>query len=948
MALPFPWHAKEASSVAHELNTDLDTGLSNKEAASRLAIYGPNRLPDKVGIPWITILLRIGISLMIPLIALAVVILALSYTLTGVIIISGLIFVRIILSGLLEVGSERLLCSLKKLASNLIYAKVLRNGQVSLVKAVDLVPGDIICFEAGEQIAADSRLIETNQLIMDESIFNETKEMLEKNTDTFGEDLPLHPVYLRRNMVFMGSIVFSGSGRAVVTSTGAQTQIAQMQLEREKQNTQHTQRWLLEAMLSKKGIWFASGCIVFSAILWLLAVLFGLSLTAGAMISLSFMLAIWPMGLIEAIRLALTIGMRRLSKHNIIIRRFTGAETLASTTVVCSNKTGVMTQNQMTVKKVFVDGCIIGVTGDGYDPESGGFPPDAEEENPDLPLLLSVAAMSTNAEVQSTPEGWSIVGDPTEGALVVAAMKGGISKDEIRLSLTKVAELSYDPERKRMSMVFRASNDELFIFTRGFLDPVLSICNNMQLHRYVDSLDIGRQNVIRAVNQNFAKSGMHSLAFAYCQLVGEPGNYTFEELERDLIFVGMVGISDPLRVDTKSAVKKCIRGGVKPILFTDDQADMSFTLAKDLELADEISSVVTDEHLDMLEESNYCSLVEDALIYSDISPSHKLKIVRALKEGGEVTAVISNQIGDEHAIREANVGIASCPTCPSVIINSSDIVLNDGSFATAIESIEKMRGAYGNAKRIFRYFLSGNIAMSGVVLIALIINIFWKTHFSQSLSSIYSIYMPFLYVLWINLLAINLPALSIAFNPVTEDFMKEGPYPLGVLSDEGLKIRLFIRGLLTVILTFIIYAFSLVTSNDQSLAITAAFTMLIISQLAFIFQCRCTSGESFLQKFLTNKLLLGVIAFVLLLHLSTIYLPSISLIFGTKPLLLVHWIPILVGLAISLLPLDDLLSSYIMRNKSHDRAEETEEVLVDDTSEDNTPVDSDETINHST
>jgi len=929
MESPFLWHTQKVDSVVHELKTDLEQGLSNKEAASRLVTYGPNQLPEKQRIPWANIFLRQHISLMTPILVLASVILILTGSLNGAAVVVSILIANIILTGFQAAKSERLLRYLRKLANSSMYAKVLRSGHVSLVKAMDLVPGDVICFETGDQIAADGRLVEAGQLAIDESVLMETMEPVEKSAATLGEDAPWHPVHLRKNMVFTGTMVTNGTGRAIVTATGGQTQLAQMPVDRGRRASA-AQRSLLEANLSRKGLWFAGGCIASAAIFWALVMLFDIMpLPDSIMVGLSFLMAAWPMGLIEAVIMALAIGAKRLSERQIIIRRFLGAEALASATAICSDKTGIMTQNRMTVKRVFVDGRIMDVEGDGYDPESGGFPPNAEEDNPDLPLLLTVASMCTNTEIKDTPEGWSVMGDPAEGALIVAAMKGGISKDELGLSLTRIAELPFDPERKRMSVVFRAPKDEIFVFSKGSLETVLDICSSVQLHGYVDNLDIGRQRAIWAVNQSFARDSMRSLAFAYCQLKDEPEEYTIQAVERHLVFVGIMGIVDPPREDAKLAVKKCLAGAVQPIMLTDDYLDTAFAFAQDLEIIREGSAALTSAELDILGEKEYSSLAERFSVYSDISPAHKLRIVRTLKEKGEVTALIGGHVSDATAIREADVGIAAGRTGSSVTIDASDIVLMNDNFASAVDAIEGMRGAYGNAKKIIRYLLSASAATAGTILLSLIISIFWRDFPFPPLL--------FLHVLWINLLAGSIPALATIFNPVTDDVMKDGPYQRGSIFDGGLKSKILIRGMLTAFLALIAFTFSLGSSGsweiNQGRAMTAAFTVLAMSQLAFAFQCRRTPDEGFFRKYLTNRLLLGITLVAILLHLSIIYIPPVSMIFKTKPLSPADWIPILVAFVICSLPLDELFNT-------HAEDEERGEILEEESAQ----VNSDETI----
>ncbi|MFC1716097.1 cation-translocating P-type ATPase [Candidatus Poribacteria bacterium] len=937
MASSFLWHTQEVDSVAHELKTDLEQGLSSKEAASRLAIYGPNELPETEHIPWAKILFRQQISLMIPILVLASVLLILAQMWGGAFAVIGILIVTIIVNGFQALRSEKLQSSFKKLANRSMYARVLRSSHEKLVKTTDLVPGEIICFEMGDRIPADGRLMEAENLSIDESPIMRTVRIAEKDVGVLGEDTPIHQ---RKNVVFMGTIVTSGNGRAIVTSTGIQTQIAGMSagqtVEPEKDH------WsLLEANLWGRGLWFAAGCIVCAAVLWIIMMIAGAPTLAGVLVALSFLIAAWPMGLVEAITMALTIGMKRLSERQIAIRNFSGAEALAGATAICSDKSGIMTQKLMIVNKVFVDGHIIDIEGDGYDPESGGFPPDAEEESPDLPLLLTVASMCANTEVKNTPEGWDVIGDPTEGALIVAAMKGGINKDELGLSLTKVAELPFDSERKRMTTVYKSSKDELFVFTKGSLETVLDICSNIQLHGYMDDLDIGRQRAVWAVNQSFARDEMQSMAFAYCQLKDEPEEYTVKTVERYLSFVGMAGIVDPMRADAKSAVEKCLTGAVQPIMLTDDYVDTAYAIAHELGMVKDGSEVLAGEELDILAENEYSRLAERFSVYADVSPTHKIRIIRTLKEKGAVIAVIGSHTSDAAVLEEADIGIAAGQTSSSVATDASDMVLMDNSFATAVDAIEVMRGAYGNARKIIRYLLSGSAATAGAILLILIISIFQREF---SLTSPSTFHMLILHVLWINLVAGIIPALAMAFSPVTDGVMKEGPYLRGKILDDGLRNRIPTGGILAAFLALIAFVFSLGPA-DQGRAVTAALTVLVVSQIAFVFQCRATPDEGFFRKYLTSKLLLGLASFAILLQISVIYISPISQVFRTESLLLTDWIPILVAFVVCSLPLDELFNARVEEEEVNERRDDEEEVVeLSEVAEENTPMDTSEEL----
>lgn len=922
MSSSFLWHTQSVDSVAHELNTNPKNGLSNKEASIRLGTYGFNQIPRRTGIPWLNIILRQQISLMIPLILISIILLFFNKILIGGLVLMFLLVIGIIFSIFQEFKSEKLMQTLRKSADDSNYTKVIRNSNVNFVRAKDLVPGDIMYFDKGDQIPADGRLFVAEDLTIDESIFDETIEPVEKIIDTISPDIQSQASQSIKNMVYMGTKVSRGKGLAITTATGSQTRIAQ-NLSQFKE-AEHFQPWLLEIGISKKGLLFAIGCIICFAILWLILSYMKITLSKSFIISTGFLMAIWPMGLIETIRTAMVVGMQRLRERQIIIRNPAGTEKLASATVICSSKTGVMTENQMVVRKIFIDGSIIDVEGEGYNPNSGGFPPEAEDEYPDLPLLLSMAAMCNNTEVKDTPEGWSVFGNPVEGALIVAAMKGGLKKDEVALTLSQLGEIPFDPGRKRMSVIYKEPNGGVFIFTKGSVESVLDICTDVQLYENIDPMTPGKYNAIKAVNHNFASLGMRSLVFAYRKLDSEPSSYIASDLEKNMVFIGVIGISDSVRSNINSLVEKCNVGNIKPIIFTDEPADTATSFANSLKLLAENSSVITGEDLDLQNEREDQDLVEKASIYAEILPLHKVRIINALKENKKITAVIGENEDDAEAIREADVGIAANPTCSSAAIGSSDLVLNDGSFATAINAIQIMRGTYGNAKRLIRYSLSGSLGIAITILGILLISIFWN---SSSPLSKDAIYMILSYTLWVNILAIFVPAFAMAFNPATDDVMKEGPYLVGNILDRVTIFRILIKGLITAILAFIVYVFSMGISNNQYFGITAVMTFLIMSQLAFAFQCRRTPDDSLLRGFYANRLMLLLALIIILLHFWIIYIPALGRIFNTRPISFIHWMPIIIGVVISFLPFDEIILRNIFSiigNKKSDKIKNSE------------------------
>ena len=519
MASPFLWHTQQASSVAHELNTDLDHGITNREATSRLPSYGFNRFPRTEHISWSAVLQRLQVSLMIPVLLVVSTVLILTKQsqknsgdfFNEAALVLGILVVSFIIGFVQEARSRGMQRSARMYAHLPAYSRAMRNGNIRVVRTVELVPGDIICFDKGDRIPADGRLFKANRLFVDESRFEINTKPVEKSTEPVEDNTPFHR---RSNMVFMGTTVHSGSGRAVVTATGGRTQMSRL-LQRQSVRDQEYRSFHLEALLSRKGVWLAFGCMALSFVLWILLFVAGKPLAESMIYAASFLMAAWPMGLIETATSAFAIGIRRLDKKGYVVRNTVEASSLAHCTTICSEKSGVMTQNRMAMRKVFVDGRIINIRDSRNRDDPGGFPANAAAQNIDLRLLLSAAAMCNDVEVRDTPEGREIACGTIDGALVVGAMKGGISKEELELSLAKLGELPFDHKRKRMSVIFDAVGDEIYIFTRGTLESILDVCTSIQLHGHIEQLDTQKRRAIVAVNRNFAGSGMRNITFAY-------------------------------------------------------------------------------------------------------------------------------------------------------------------------------------------------------------------------------------------------------------------------------------------------------------------------------------------------------------------------------------------------------------------------------------------------
>lgn len=904
MRSDFHWYKYDIQSVAHELKTDLEQGLSNKEALSRLQSYKRNELPDEPGIPVSHTLFRIIISTMLPiLLAFSAYLIYLwsegeedRMLILGIVIISILI-IKIILSSFKELRSDKYLYSLRKIAHDATFAKVMRSGHITFVKVTELVPGDVMYFEAGDQIPADGRVVEARHLNVDESIITGNSTPVEKNTDIIDVAAQASQI---RNMVFMKSVVKTGRGAAIVTAIGNGTLFAQKSIK----DDSIIQRSKFDLSLSKNMLWFALICLICSSAIGGILIYFNeKTIIEGVTAGIILMMSAWPAGIIEAVTMTFAVGMKKLSESQIVVKNLPGAEKLADVEQICCNKRGIMTEGKMTVNKIFVDGEIIEIREDEY--ESKAL---IENKNADLPLLLSVASLCTNTDVKDSTDGWTIEGDPTEGALIIAGKKGKINKEDLLLSLTRIGEIPYDYERRRQSVIYKDNKGEIFVFTRGAVDAILDVCTDIQLHGDLESLTNSRVRAIKALNRKFAKEKNHAecVALAYYQIEGQlPHSYDAKMIEQDMIFLGMMRLIDYPRPDTKSAVRKCLMGGIKPIMLTDEPKESSLEFAKELGMAQGEANILTGEELKTLSDRNFYDIHNRFSVFSEVLPSQKARIIRTLKETEHITAMIGINTSDVEAIREADVKLSAGKTGSSSIVHESDVLILDGSFNTAIKAVEGTRNILQNVKRIIRYFFSVSIATSAIVLISFIVSILWNKPAFPPLS--------LLQVLWLNIAAIVIPAFGIIFNPITSYSLEDGAYVNRRIFNNELKINILIRSLLTTIFALIVYVFSLGPVDcwaiNQERARTATMTILFMSQIAFAFQCCRTNEIGFFRKFFSNKILITLSVIVIIMHLSIIYVPYLSEIFETSSLTWMDWIPIVIAFAIFWLPLDELFTT---------------------------------------
>jgi Ca2+-transporting ATPase len=758
------WHSIEPVQVLKELNTDPHKGLSDDEVKRRIEKYGYNELKKEEGISPFMLFINQFKNILIIILLIATVLSAL----VGEIFDAALILVIVVFCAVLgfiqEYRAERALEALKKMLSPTIT--VLRGGREEEISSKELVPGDILLLEAGDKIPTDARLIENHSLRCDEAPLTGESVPVGKDIKPLPENVRVSD---RRNMVFTGTTVTYGRGKAVVTSTGMNTEFGKIA---EEVMAVETEKTPLEKRTDEIGKWL--GIISFGICFLVAAVSVVREILGGGKIDLAFIVtmvmfavslavAAVPEALAAIVTGALAIGMHQMSKRNALVRKMPAVETLGCTTVICSDKTGTLTKGEMTVRKIFTGGKRIEVTGAGYMPEGEFRGSDINPKNSkSFQTLLQGGLLCSDAVLEEKEGQWVIKGDPTEAALVVAAVKAGLHETEMRLENPRIEELPFSSERKRMTTIHQMVDGKKTAFMKGAPEVVLGRCSHILEGDGVKELSETAKVQILKQNEEMAQAALRVLGFAYRDCP-EAIECTEEYLEHHMVFVGLAGMMDPPREEAIEAISVCKKVGIKSIMITGDHKLTAVAIAKEMGIYKEGDMVLTGEELERKSEEELEKIVDKITVYARVSPMDKLKIVKAWKAKGEVVAMTGDGVNDAPALKHADIGIAMGITGTEVTKEASDMVLSDDNFATIVKAIERGRWIYDNIKKYLTYLLRCNITevvvIGGVVLIS------------------GPEYLPLLpaAILYINLVTDGLPALALGVAPPDPDIMERPP-----------------------------------------------------------------------------------------------------------------------------------------------------------------------------
>jgi Ca2+-transporting ATPase len=882
------WHEMSREAVLATLKTSIQ-GLSAAEAARRLARHGPNELIERgLKSPWLIVWEQLTATMVLVLVIASAISAVLGDYKDAVAIIA-IVVLNTLLGFSQEYRAEKAMAALKKLAVPTV--RVRRGGHVQEISARDLVPGDIVLMEAGNLVPADGRLLESANLRIQEAALTGESEPVEKDPQVrAGADLPLGD---RRNLAYMGTVITYGRGLTAVTATGMETELGRIAAMIQTVDREPTP---LQRRLEQLGRGLAVVTLGLVSVIFALGLLRGEDVTLLFLTAISMAVAAVPEGLPAVVTIALALGAQRMLKRRAIIRKLAAVETLGSVTVICSDKTGTLTENRMTVAVLDVAGHRVDLTehlrraAPVIDPTDEQSP--LLSDQPALALLLVGGALCNEAVLKSNgdaPGSFHTVGDPTEGALVVAAAQLGLSKAELEQSFPRVGEVPFDSERKRMTTVhtFPTSTSQIpraletvrdwvreigappyFAFTKGAVDSLLDVSTQVWVNDRTEPLTDDWRRRILVANDQLAQSGMRVLGVGFRPMESHSVNGDGDTPERGLIFVGLVGMIDPPRPEVKEAVLTCKTAGIRPVMITGDHPLTARHIARELGIAAD-GHILTGRDLARLSVAELEGVVEEVSVYARVSPEHKLKIVQALQNRGHIVAMTGDGVNDAPALKKADIGVAMGITGTDVSKEAADMVLLDDNFATIVAAVEEGRVIYDNIRRFIKFLMTTNSAELWVMLLAPFLG------------------MPLpllpLQILWLNLMTDGPPALALSVEPAERDIMRRLPYhPNERIFGRGMGRHIIWVGLFMGAVSLGVGYWYWYTAHPNWQ--TMVFFTLTLSQLSHVLAIRSERDSLFIIGLLSNKPLLGAVIATIILQLAVVYVPFLQGIFMTMGL----------------------------------------------------------------
>jgi len=865
----------------HDLGADevmdrLDSspgGLSVERARRLLEEHGPNALADEEGTGPLTLLLRQLRSPLIYLLAGAAGVSLLAGKLVDSGVIAGVVALNTTLGFIQEWRAEGALAALRQMAAPV--ARVLRDGQAQQIEATDIVPGDVLLLTAGDRVAADARVLQSNELRVDESSLTGESEPESKEPAPVDEDTPLGD---RTSMVFMSTSVTGGQGRAVVVATGMQTEIGEIASEVRETGREETP---LQRRMHRLGVVLGVLGIVLAAVVFGLGLLGGHGTLEMLLFAVAVAVSAIPEGLPAAITVALALGLRRMADRNAIIRRLTAVETLGSTTVICSDKTGTITENQMTVRRIWAGGEVFNVTGEGYDPE-GAIRAESGEELSEVPAslrrLLEVGVLASNARLHRVEDHWRADGSPSEAALLVAARKAQFDIDALRDQSERIDEVPFSSDRKYMATLHRTSGDARRAAVKGAPDHLLERSSDILLEGEPSELTEERRREVETVNDEFAGEALRVMAGGYRDFGPEKERLTSSDVESDLTLLGLWGMIDPPREESARAVGASKDAGIHTVMITGDHATTALAIARRVGITEGDRALTTSD-IEAMDQRELADAALESGVFARVSPSHKLKIMEALKSRGHVVAMTGDGVNDAPALKGADIGVAMGRSGTEVAREAADMVLTDDNYATIVDAVEEGRTIYSNLRRVVFFLLATNLGEVLTLTGALILGL--------------ELPLTAVMILWVNLVTDGACTVPLGVEPRHSNVLKEPPRDPEESVINGPMVRRM------AMLTPIMAAGTLGLffwqrqHGDLASARTVAFTTLAAFQWFQAMNARSQSQSVFSVGPLRNRWLLVGLGVAVVLQVLVVHTPLGQQLFDTTHLTGADWLRIL-------------------------------------------------------
>ena len=890
------WFNKGISQVEKELQTNIKEGLTEEQVKANYEKYGMNELKQKKKKSLFVKFLEQFKDFMIIVLIIAAIVsgavgIAEGEGITDTIIILIVVVLNAIIGVVQESKAEKSLEALQKLSAH--ASKVVRNGKVAVVQSRELVPGDVVVLDTGDYVPADLRIVESANLKSQEASLTGESVPVDKNTETIDDE----KVSLgdRTNMLFSSSLITYGRGKGIVVETGMNTEVGK--IAKIISDTEGTET-PLQTKLNKLGKTLGIAALAICIVIFIIGIAYGKDVIDMFMTAVSLAVAAIPEGLAAVSTIVLAIGVQRMVKKNAIIKKLPAVETLGSATVICSDKTGTLTQNKMTVQKVFVNNEVVEAK-------------DIKDISNELDRLMQVCTLCNDTKIGAERE---LTGDPTETALIDLGFKINFDVKEV-LELKRVKEIPFDSDRKLMTTVNKVG-EKYFVYTKGGIDELLARCNSYIVNGEIKT-DLDKYKAeINKYNVDMAKDALRVLAMAYKEMDHEPTDEEMKNIENDLIFVGMVGMIDPPREEVKVAVEKCKTAGIKTVMITGDHKITAVAIAKALGILENEDEAITGSELEEMSDEDLTKNIRKYSVYARVSPEHKVRIVKAWQANGEIVAMTGDGVNDAPALKTADIGCAMGIVGTDVSKEAADVILTDDNFATIVSSVEEGRRIYDNILKAIQFLLSSNVGEIIVLFLAILITPWLGSTFNIDIGLI-EVLLP-IHILWINLVTDSLPALALAVDPAEDDVMKRKPKKQKGIFTKGMSFRVVYQGIMIGLLTlaaFIIgiatpeenlptmvkidgtlYGVEEVESLDEALANgaeyvekqevkveigqTMAFMVLAFSELVHVFNIRNNKKSVFKTHPFNNKMLLLAIGASAALMLIILLVPALRHIFS--------------------------------------------------------------------